>query len=102
MLVAVVIMVMVLQILWVRAAAVITFDPGLGAVGVDLFLPDRKAVFDVVDDVARGEEGIATVVCGDADPYCDVASRKWAEAMHDGRVFNVKLGLSLFDNRLRD
>jgi len=99
---AVVIIVMVLQILRIRAAAVVTFDPGFGAIGVDLLLPNREPVFDVVDDVARGEKGVATVVCGDADPDGDVACGEWTEAMHDRSVFNVEFGLSLFDDHFRD
>ena len=94
--------VMVLQVLRVRTAAVVAFDPGFCAVGVDLFFPNRQAVLDVVDNVTSGQKSVAAVVCGDADPDGNVASRKWAETMHDGGVFDVEFNLGLFDNGLRD
>lgn len=69
-------MVMVLfQIFRVGAAAEVAFDPGFAAVSVNLLLPNREAVFDVVDDVAAGEEGVAPVVGGYADPDGDFADR---------------------------
>lgn len=90
------------QVFRVRAAAVVAFDPRFRAVVVDFFFPDRQAVLDVVDDVAAGEKGVASVVRGHADPDGDIAGGERAEAVDDGRVFDVEFFFGLLQNRLSD
>ena len=46
---------MAMQIRRVGAAAMVVFDPGLGAVGVAFLFPDRQAVLEVVDEIAAGQ-----------------------------------------------
>ena len=80
----------------------VTFDPGCGAVSIDFFFPDGEAVFDVVDNVAAGQKGVAPVVGGDSHPYRDVARGEGTDSVDDRSVFNMKLGFGLIENGLRN
>lgn len=93
----------VVEVLRVGAAAVVALDPCFAAIGVALFFPDGETVFHVVDNVATSEEGVAPMVCGDADPDCDVADLQRANAVHNGRCLDLEFfggfGDDLFGDR---
>src|SRR4051812_34677881 len=62
------------------------FDEGAAAIGVELFLPDRRAVFDRVDGVATSLECLGAVRrTHDADDG-DIADGEVTQAVDDPNV----------------
>lgn len=64
----------------------VALDPRAGAVLVDFFFPDGEAVFDIVDDVAAAEEGVASMMCCDTDPDCDISDGEVSDAVNDSGI----------------
>jgi hypothetical protein len=63
-----------------------------------LFLPDRDAVLDFVDDEAAGAEGFVAVVGADADPHSHFANAELAHAMHTLGGHDAELRDGLLDD----
>ena len=61
---------------------VLAVHPAAVAVRVVLFLPDRQAMLDRVDDFATGGKGLGAVRRGDPDPHRHVADREVPEPVH--------------------
>src|SRR5690242_14171057 len=90
---AVVVAVLMRRFHLVRALGVRAGDPGGVAFEVVLFLPDRQAMLDLVDDVTTGAEGLVAMRGGGADPHGKVADLQVAHAMHGaGRQHAVAFG----------
>ena len=77
-----------------RGSATLAVHPTEVAVGVVLFLPDRHAVLDLVDDVAARGEGLVAVRGTHAHPDGQLADREVADPVHAGRPQDAEAGRS--------
>jgi hypothetical protein len=84
--------------------AAFAVDPTGVTVFVVLLLPDGHSVFDFVDDVTAGREGLGSVACTYAYPYRHLADGEVADAVYACGVFDAETldgfsddALALFD-----
>ena len=73
-----------------RGGAALAIHPARVAIFVVLFLPDRDAMFDFVDDVSTRAECLVAMTRADAYPYRHVADREITDAVYACGVFDAK------------
>src|SRR5215469_13482565 len=65
-----------------RGGAALAVHPARIAIHVVLFLPDRQAVLDLVDDVAAGAEGLVAMRRAHPDPHGQLADAEVTDTVH--------------------
>src|SRR5581483_957664 len=73
-----------------RRGAALAVHPPRIAVHIVLFLPNRYAVFDLIDDVPAGAEGLVPMARAYANPHSHVANGEVTDAVDAGRVFHFE------------
>jgi hypothetical protein len=81
-----------------RCGAAFAIDPTRITIDVVFFFPNGNAVLHFVDDVPTGFEGLITVARTHADPHCELAEGKIADAMHAPRVLDTEASTGLRDD----
>src|SRR5580704_17112622 len=83
-----------------RAGAALAVDPAGVAVEVVLFLPDRHALLDLVDDVAGRKKGLVAVRGAGAHPHRHLADGEIPESMRPGGARHAEAADRLCDDAL--
>jgi hypothetical protein len=74
-----------------RGPATLAIHPGRYALDVVLFLPDRQALLQLVDDVAAGLEGLVAMRRRRPHPDRQLADREVADAVHARQPHRAEL-----------
>src|SRR5580704_12589399 len=83
-----------------RAGAALAVDPAGVAVEVVLFLPDRHALLDLVDDVAGRKKCLVAVRGAGAHPHRHLADGEIPESMRAGGARHAEAADRLCDDAL--
>ena len=75
-------------------------DPFSISVQIMLFLPDRNAMFDLVNDVSAGPESGITMRRGHTDPDSNITHPKRSRTVHRNSMADLETGQSFLDNPL--
>ena len=84
-------MVWILRVVWSRFVRHAVADPSSRLVCIDFLLPNWQSVFDIIDDVAAGEECGISMVGGDPNPDGEVTDHQGTAAVDNGGVLDVEL-----------
>jgi hypothetical protein len=83
-----------------RRRTPLTIHPPGITIDVVLFLPNRDAMFDLVDDVSTGTERLVAMSSTDTDPHSHLADREITNAVNASRMFYAELLNGLGDDAL--